>query len=192
MHSCIVWLYTVFDRFTRTYDITIEKLKLFRQISKSTDIVGFFNFVIESFFINNKIDKYVYFLYHELLLLTKHYMFDDILKMLSFLSIVSVDRRPYRILIEIPYCKKVIEDIERRLYQHIEGIELLFDQPITDENRGILSYIHFIYKQFELPAINKKFFMFLYKLGTYCLNSNFDLEDFNCQYPTIFDLNLFT
>ena len=152
----------------------------------STDIVGFFNFVIDCLLLNYKLNIRIIDILYNLLLLNGDYSFEDLIKMLCFLSIVSFNKKPYNMLLTNPYCCDIIEKIEKNLFIHYDCTTQTIKK--RHNNQGIFCYTCLICKYLNFNTDNQ--FTFIFNLVKKCLNSTFNLEDFKRTYHILFTESL--
>ena len=112
---------SMFYNFKSEYNQLIDELIISEYLMShicSTDIIGFFNFIINCLFIHYKISIDIFNLMNSLLNLKNNYLVDDIKKMICFLSILSCNRTPYNNFKYNEEYNKIILDID--IIQHTE------------------------------------------------------------------------
>ena len=167
----------------------ISDISIIIEESSSTDIVGFFNFIIDCLFIYRGINITSYKIFQPILNLKGDFSFNDIIKILCFFSILSQNRNVYRIISTFPFCQDIIRQIETKLCEIRIDESLLPDGiRVNDDNRCIICYAFIIFSNLEFR--NKKQFLFIFNLVYECFNSRFDLENFKLNISRVLDKSL--
>lgn len=163
--------------------ININELKKY---SKSTDIIGFFNFIIDVLLL--RAGKNVYSnIFLTLLELERGYTPDNYIKMLCLFCILSYNREPYNLLSKNAFCKKIIDNIEKKLYINSQNAEGTFDIQITRDCLGLTSLYTYLIC-IERDNYDKNMYLFIRNLVRNCYNSTFDLNYFNDNYNRMFNI----
>ena len=176
--GCVI---NIFNNFRSKYDEL--KIDSFSQYLVNTDIIGFFNFIINCLFIHYKISTNIFDLMDSLLNLDKNYLLNDIIKMMCFLSILSYNIIPYKKLMENQECKTIILEIEAKLMK--QKIANTFGIELNEDNKGFLCYTCYIYTSLKFTTENQ--FKFLYELIKNCFLSSFNLQTFKENIGTILE-----
>ena len=186
MYACVEHLSR--KDFLISKGIKLNELEELKKNSKSTDIVGFFHFIIDTLLIEKRKNIYSNIL-QPLLELDATSSNDNYVKLLCLFCILSYNRKPYDILYKIKFFKEIIDKIQLKLYANIIKAEYIFGIKITRDYNGlILLYTYYICNQLEIYN-NKKLFKFIYNLVINCFNSTFDLNYFNKNYDIMFNIN---
>jgi serine/threonine protein kinase len=184
MYGCLDELSQVdYKGFIDSIGININELK---KHSKSTDIIGFFNFIIDVLLLGK--GKNIYSnIFLPFLELERGYTTTNLIKMLCLFCILSYNREPYNILSKNAFCKPIIDEIEKKLYDNSRKAEIIFDIKITRDYFGLTSlYTYLICK--ERGNFDKNMYLFIKNLVINCYNSNFDLKYFDDNYYRMFNI----
>ena len=195
MYGCTYAISTIYSKNLTVLNLKIKDIEELQKYSKSTDIVGFFNFLIDSFLV--KSNKNIYTILQSLLNLVDPRTVQDqdmihcqnFIKMLCFCSILSFNEEPYKILKRIRYYNEIIVNIEKKLFEYIKRAEYIYKIKINNDNDiyGRTQLYTFIICK-EIGNFNKKFFTFIHNLVINCYNSTFNLKYFNDNYDIMFDI----
>ncbi len=183
--GCIYWLKINFSSNLKKIQLDDCIIEYLLVNCVSTDIIGFFNFIIGCLLKNYQIKKTSYSLLKEILSLKGEYSFEDIIKMLCFLSIISSNKKPYDILSRNPYCNCIIQEIQKKLFI-FNTCSSIYKLKVVNE--GIFCYACFLYFNLEFQTQDQ--FLFLFNLVKKCFNSTFDLDEFKKFYDIILNKNL--
>ena len=191
MFGCIHTLSTNYYKHLKSFNLDITDIVKLQKYSKSTDIVGFFNFLIDCFLV--KKGKKIYTILLSLLDLvdrranSEENNYIGFIKMLCFCSILSFNEEPYKILKRIRYYNDIIVNIENKLFEYIKRAEYIYKIKINNDIYGRTQLYTFIICK-EIGNFNKKFFTFIHNLVINCYNSTFNLKYFNDNYDIMFDI----
>lgn len=105
--------------------------------------------------------------------------------MLCFLSIISFNKKPYNILLTNPYCNSIIQEIQKKLFIYNSCSSTYV--RLKDNNQGIFCYTCFIFNNLNFKTEEQ--FLFLLNLVKKCLNSTFNLKEFQEIYDIILNKN---
>jgi len=186
MKGCVNWLKGRFSKDLQDIKLDDCIIEYLLVNCVNTDIIGFFNFIIDCLLKNYKIKKTSYSLLNNILQLKGEYCFNDIIKLLCFFSIVSYDKKPYNILVKNQLCKFFIQGIQEKLFIHATC-----DSPyirLKDNLKGINCYVCYLYINLDFKTQDQ--FLFLLTLVKMCFNLTFNLEKFKKNYHIILNKNL--